>query len=345
MFQLFLALASVACMLLHSFAFGGCCGGRCCQSVDVEVGWRRDNLKWKAEDLRSSCVKGKVNDRFDFDNINSYTLSGQAKWVGSSYYVRCSAEYGLTDKGDAHQKFNIRSPELIHDICLSRSDPIKRRSEVYDFDGALGYPFLFFCNRLSVIPLVGFSFHRQYLRIKHEDHYSSYCCSFPQNCCNFFHCHSSDSFFVEDENRFVGNPSKNPFSSCSPSSGIASHLGLCNPHRTDSYRFTWYGIYLGADISLALDNCWTLFWDTEFHFYDNCDRKRKTYTGIHFIDNYSKKGRAYGFNNIVGFNYHLCNCWYTTASVEIDWWNTFNSKHDSVNWQKIGAKIGLIYSF
>ena len=110
------------------------------------------------------------------------------------------------------------------------------------------------------------------------------------------------------------------------------------------YRFTWYGFYVGADIAYALDNCWTLFWDTEFHFLDNCHRKRKSWTGVFFVDRYHKKGFAYGFNNIVGFNYYIANNWYTTLSVDYSWWKA-HSDHDQLYWKKVGVKIGFIYAF
>lgn len=343
MFRALIAFTTLTCALTMSSLFAGC-GGPCCYSADVEIGWRRDSLDWKTDRLRSSYVSGKVDDRILFKDINSYTISGQFRWVAADYYVRLSAQYGLTDKGRAHERFNIKSPYLYHPLEIETSDPIKRRSEVYDFDIAVGYPFAFCCCRLTVIPLIGFSYHRQHLRVK-EPEESSSCCfsSYSMNTCEFFQCHSSSSFFVESSNPFVSDPSSNPFDSPS-SSPIASELGLSNPHRTDNYRFTWYGFYLGADMAYALDSCWTIFWNTELHFLDNCHRKRKSWTGVYFVDDYHEKGFAYGFNNIIGINYYIANCWYTTLSVDFDWWKA-HSKHDDLHWKKVGAKIGFAYSF
>lgn len=343
MLRLFIALAALASSLIFSPLFAGC-GGCCCQSLDVELGWRRDNLKWKTDRLQSSYVSGNVDDRIFFKDINSYTISGQAKWVSSDFYIRASAQYGLTDKGRARERFNLRSSYVFSPVDVDTNDPIKRRSEVYDFDAAVGYPFAFCCCRLSVVPLIGFSYHRQHLRVKQPDESSS-CCfsSSSMNTCEFFQCHSSSSFFVESRNPFIHDPSSNPFSSPSDPE-IASKLGLSNPHRTDTYRFTWYGFYLGADIAYALDSCWTLFWDTEFHFLDNCHRKRKSWTGVYFVDDYHKKGFAYGFINVVGANFNICNCWYGTLSVDYDWWKA-HSKRDELRWKKVGAKIGIAYAF
>lgn len=320
------------------------CTSTCCQTFDVEVGWRRDSLDWKLKDLESSYVSGEVDDHILFKDINSYTINGQAKWVSSDYYIRISAEYGWTYKGRAHEHFKMDSPLLFGPVHVETSDPIKRNSEVYDFDGAVGYPLEFFNCRLFVIPLVGFSFHRQHLRVKLPDESSS--SSYPSYFCSssaFFSEHSSSSFFVSPDNSIIGFHSSDPFSS-QTDPNIASALGLSNPHRTDTYRFTWYGFYLGADMTYALDGCWTLFWDTEFHFLDNCHRKRKSWTGVYFVDDYHEKGFAYGFNNSVGVNFYMCNCWYGTASVDFNWWKG-HSHHDELHWKKVGAKIGLIYAF
>lgn len=342
MFKSLVTLTTLLCLSSASPAFAFCdsiasffscdssCSGSSCRSADIEIGWRRDHLKWKLSDLHSSHGCGKAKENILFKDINSYTISGQVKWVSSAYYVRLSGEYGLSDKGRAHEHFKIDSPLLCDSISVDTSNPIKRRSEVYDFDGAVGYPFTFFNCRLSVIPLIGFSFHRQHLRVKTPD------------SCDSYGSYSSH-FGVANDNAFIGFNRNDPFASSSDAN-IAQALGLRNPHGTDSYRFTWYGFYLGADTAFALDTCWTLFWNTEFNFFDNCHRKRKSWTGVYFVDDYHEKGSAYGFNNVVGVNYSICNDWYGTLSVDFNWWKA-HSKHDTLEWKKVGAKIGLAYAF
>lgn len=322
------------------------CSCTCCQSLEIAAGWRRDNLDWKTTDMHSNYISANVDDHLIFKDINSYTISAQTKWVSSAYYVRLSGEYGWTDKGRAHEHFKIKSPYLYGPVGVETSDPIKRRSEVYDFDGAVGYP-LAFCNcRLSIIPLIGFSFHRQHLRVKtgeHSDSYDSYGSYGSYGLRRRDSSDYSSSFTISDSNPLVGFPSSNPFSSASDPN-IASELGLSNPHETNNYRFTWYGFYLGADMAYAADSCWTIFWDTEIHFLNNCHRKRESWTGVYFVDDYHEKGYAYGFNNFVGVNCHICSCWYGTMVVDFDWWKA-DSKHDTLHWKKVGAKIGLIGQF
>ena len=287
---------TLVCTFVSSLLIAGCGDDPCCSSVDCSVGWRRDHLDWKARRLDSSYVSGRANSRIHFKDIDSYTLSAKARWAGTAYYIRCSAEYGLTDKGRARERFNIHSPYLYYPISVDTSDRIKRRSEVYDFDGAVGYPFVFCDCRLNIVPLIGFSFHRQHLRVKDDHEFSCYSscssssssdcgccsssdsssCSHHSSCSEFFDYHSSDSFFVSSSNPFRDSPSSDPFEKPSSDPNIASALGLGTQHRTSNYRFTWYGFYLGTDIAYALDPCWTLYTELEFHFLDRCHRKRKS---------------------------------------------------------------------
>lgn len=351
----YLPLLSAASTLFSLSLFGGCCQTTCCQSIDVEVGWRRDQIDWKVNDLHSHYVKANVDDKIDFKDINSTTISANAKWISTDFYIRCSADYGWVDKGRAHENFHISSPYLYdYSERVHTSNRIKRWSEVYDFDAAVGYPFSFCCCRLSIIPLIGFSYHRQHLRVKQQVDYSSHVSSsnpyyydsyyYPDlSYSNFFDYYSSSDFYIDSYNAFYSDRFINPFDASSDST-IAYALGMRNPHKTSTYRLTWYGFYLGADMAYALDECWTLYWDTEFHFLDNCHRKRKSWTGVSILDEYHHKGEAYGFNNVIGATCYLANNWYTVLSVDYDWWKA-SSKHDTIHWQKVEAKIGLAYAF
>lgn len=345
MFKSLVALTTLMGILISTTLLA-----ECCQSAEVAIGWRRDDLEWKTRHLDSSYIPGHANSRIHFKDIDLYTISGKVKWVDSEYYIRLSGEYGLSNKGRAHELFQIKSPWLYHPLEVKTNDRIKRESEVYDLDAAVGYPFTFLNCRLSVIPLIGFSFHRQHLRVKAEEEESYYSSSSASNYSDlsyseFFSYHSSSSFYVDYSNPFIHSTSSDPFSSRSDPN-IAHSLGLKNPHHTSTYRFTWYGFYLGADIAYALDSCWTLFTELEGHFLNNCHRKRKSWTGVYFVDDYHEKGWAYGFNTVVGLTYYIANCWYSTLAVDFKWWKAHShSKHDELHWQSVGVKIGVGYMF
>lgn len=359
MFKSLIAFTTLICIITSFSLLADCC---CCQSADVSVGWRRDSLDWETSRLHSSYIDGRAKSDILFKDINSYTISGTAKWAGTFFYVRLSGEYGLTDKGRAHERFRINSPYYLYDpIEVHTNDKIKRRSEVYDFNGAVGYPLSFCCCRFSAIPLIGFSFHRQHLRVKgdkrcchsshssssssdsYSDYSSSSSCSFCSSYCDFCSSSSSSSFCVCSSNPFISSQCSNPFSSRSDPN-IAHDLGLCTRHRTSNYRFTWYGFYIGADLAYALDSCWTLFSELEYHFLDRCHRKRKSWTGVDFVDDYHKSGWAHGFNGVVGVTYAFSTCWYTTLGVDFRWWKA-DSRHDDLEWKMVGAKIGVGYMF
>lgn len=318
----------------------------CYQSLEFDVGWRRDYLDWDITDLRSSYFHGHSDSHIKFKSIDSYTLTAKAKWYDASYYIRASAEYGLSATGKAREHFYINSPDLFYPIFVdTHNNPVKRRSEVYDFNGAIGYPFSFCCCRLVVIPLIGFSYHRQHLRVKSPDNYLSCCYSDSSgNPCDSS-C-SSSSFSVKSSNPFYYYESSNPFSSSSYEKyhDIPYELGLSNCHRTSRYLFTWYGFYLGADIAYTLDKCWTIYTELEGHFLDHCHRQRKSWTGVSSVDDYKHKSGAYGFNGIVGIYYNMTTCWYTDLLVEYKWWKS-DSKDDDLHWDTVGVKLGVGYTF
>lgn len=328
-------IAFTACFLTALSSF--CLAESCSQSVEFGVGWRRDNLNWKLKNLESSYISADVDSHLRFKDLDMYTVYGKAKWIGEAFYVRLSADYGLTDKGRAKERFHIDSPYFYDDITVFTSDPVKRRSEVYDFDGAVGYPFVFNNCCLNIIPLIGFSFHRQHLRVKSKED----CSSCSSSYFSIDSSSSSSSSYSTDP--FAYTVSSNPFSSPSDPR-IASSIGLSTDRETSSYRFTWYGFYLGTDIAYALDSCWTLYGEFEGHFLNRCHRKRDSITGVYFVDDYHHEGWAYGFNVNIGTTVSMSNCWYATFSIDYKWWKGHSSR-DELHWQSVGANAALAYSF
>lgn len=336
------------------FVEAGCCGGcfgDCNQMVDIGIGWRRDSLNWKLEDIHTSCINARVDSHLDFHKIDMYTAHARTKWVGEAFYIRLSAEYGWTEKGRKDEFFKINTP-ILEKRCVSvhTDNPVKRRSEVYDFTGAIGYPFVFFCHRLNVYPLIGFSYHRQRLRTKDKDHSS--CQSFVVRSSDYFddsYLSSTDCLCFDTSLSSLSTCSfesslYNPFSCSSSDPNIASALGLIPLHRTSGYRFTWYGFFLGVDLAYALDPCWTIYTELEWHLLDNCHRKRDSKTGVDFVDNYHHKGWANGFNGSLGVLWVLGSCWYANAVVDFKWWHA-DAHHDKLTWKSVGTNIGLSYLF
>jgi hypothetical protein len=306
-----------------------------CQSLEFAVGWRRDTLKWKVKDIESSyCSCMNADSTIRFNDIDMYTLSGKLRWVGRNYYIRLSGMYALSDKGRAKQHFNIEDSSLFYydSVSVETNNHIKRRSEFYDFDLAIGYPLDFCCCRLIVIPIIGFSYDRQRINVREKHHHSS--------------SSSSSSYFsVESSsNPFRSCESSNPLSCSSSTKNIASELGLSNDKESANYRFSWYGPLAGLDIAYALDECWTLFTELEGHFLNNLHRKRKSWTGVSIVDDYHHKGWAYGYDALVGTTYMIQGNWYSTISAQYKWWKG-HSKHDELHWKSVNVNISVGYIF
>lgn len=358
MFKILMTLGLSIFTLTPSFNFASTtacgCFGDCCTSAEIGIGWRRDSLDWDVDHLHQhsySCYfDGSASSHIEFDDIDMYTAYAKIKWIGEAYTIRLSAQYGTTEKGRAEENFKFHSDLIGETVRVHTDDPIKRRSEVYDFNGAVGYPFILYHQRLNITPLIGFSFHRQHLRVK-QDEYSSH--SFVVDSYNPFSFYDYSSYY-SSSNYFSGSYSSdssdlnpyfiyNPFSDCSDPT-IASALGLSAFHHTNTYRFTWYGFYLGVDLAYALDPCWTIFTELEWHFYDNCHRKRKSNTGVYFVDRYHHKHWAQGFNGSVGAVWLLGTCWYATATVDFKYWSSHDHR-DNLRWKSVGTNLALGYIF
>jgi len=339
-------------ILLWTISFFTQLSATCIQSADIQVGWRRDDLDWNVRNLDSSYISATGKSRIRFKDMESYTVSGKLRWVGSEYYIRLSAEYGLSFKGNAKERFKLYSSLFdSYDVTVFTNNGMRRDNEVYDFNGAVGYPFAFYCNRLAVIPMLGFSYHRQRILVKQPGYESSsYYTSCPSSYSDYSSFWSDNSQFFpksysDSSNPFDRSFSANPFRSSS-SSTIASALGLRNYRRTQNYRFTWYGFYLGLDVAYALDSCWTLFGEFEGHFANRCHRKRKSWTGVYFIDRFHNKGWAWGLNAIVGTTYSLSNDWYTIITVDYKWRQSHtHHERDRLYWNSVGIKWGLGYMY
>lgn len=325
-------------------------GAECQQRVEIAAGWRGDQLSWKGRHLSESGLPGCASSSLHFDDLNSYTISAQASWIDVAYYVRLSAEYGSTDKGRLKEHFEFESNAYLDSaLDMHTSHPVKRRSEVYDFDGAVGYPLSFFCCRLSVIPLIGFSFHRQHLRVKIERDRSSpfYVSSAsPLFSSSYgyrkrYYDEGYDGYYYYPYLSSLSDPF---FSDDDYYSDIAEALGLSAPHHTSTYRFTWYGFYVGADLSYALDGCWTLYSELECHLFDRCHGKRKSWTGIEYVDRHHEKTWAYGITGVIGATYTLSSCWYGTLETELKWWQSYG-EGDHFRWLSAEARAGLGYAF
>lgn len=333
MFKRLMTCVSLIMVSVSSLSFADCI-----QSIEFGLGWRRDDLRWRIHCLEGSYVDAIASSNIHYKDVNYYTAHAKARWADTAYYIRLSADYGTTYKGWAEEHFKIDSSLIGGCLGTEVNSRIKRRSEAYDFSGAVGYPFLFLDDCLMFVPVVGLSFHRQRLRVKEKED----SCSFYSE----FSLSSSNPFFPTSTPILSSSSSEfDPFSDSSPST-IASLIGFSPRKRTSNYRFSWYGPYVGVDMAYALDYCWTIFTELEFHFLDRCHRKRESYTAIDFIDDFHHRTWAMGFNGSFGTTFSMNNCWFSTLAVDYKYWRTNEGhKPDSVRWFSAGINMTLGYIF
>jgi hypothetical protein len=349
MFMRLVKLATVILTSLTSLSFAGCGGYTCVQSLDVGFGWRRDNLKWHVSDMQDSYQSALASSKFNFKDLEMYTVNAKAHWAGSEYYIRLSGDYGSSIKGRCHQEFIISSPILDGTLSTFVSNHVKRRSEFYDVTGAVGYPFMSCDNCLMVVPIIGFSFHRQRIRVKEEKD-NSFGSDFSLDSSNPFFSSSgipapsSESISnLGSSGDFDSNYFFDPFYSDSPSN-VAELIGFSPKNHTSSYRYTWFGPFVGVDIAYGLDDRWTIFTELEYHFQDRAHCKRNSLTAVDFVDDYHSERYAYGFNGSFGTTWDMGSCWYATIAVDFKWWKS-NGHHDTLEWYSVGSNISLGYMY
>lgn len=315
MIQYFIALAGLLLCLPSVISSSIDCRGCGNQSLEIGGGWRRDNSTWKVRDLRGSS-SGSVlgidnsNSRLEFEDVEMYTVNGRARFVSDAYYIRLEADYGWTDKGRAEEHLNVS--DSLYSYFASLNNAVKRRSEVYDFSAAFGYPIMPPCyRRLEFAPLVGFSFHRQQYRVKNELR--------------------PDQILPLELEELSRCPSSLSFNSCGDLVYLSHH------------RFTWYGPFVGFDFAFALNCDWSLWAEMEYH-YGRCNRKRSSEVGVHALDHYHFTDYAHGFNGTIGTNILFCDDWF--GGLYVDWKSWVSADHDdSLDWKSIGATATIGYIF
>lgn len=314
----FLALATLLSTLTSTSL-----SAECCQSYELGIGWRRDDIHWKSQQ-KNNCVCYEANSDLKFRNVQSYLLDAKAKFCDEAYYIRLDGDFGWTMKGRCDEKVNVESPYIsVTDVL---NNHVRRQSETMDFSGAAGYPITFDilgCNSY-VVPLVGFSWHRQRLRV-HDDRVllQEFSSSYDPCCSSSF---SSSSFYCSSDDCYSPD-SSNP-------------LGL-HPHSNKSqYRFTWYGPFIGMDGAYAFDDTWTVFGSANYHFLTRAHAKRDSNLGMNFIDREHRQSYGYGFTGEFGTTLYYGIQWYSTLNVDFRWFKSTH-KHDELNWSGIGFTINL----
>lgn len=123
-------------------------------------GYRTDKLNWNI----SVCCP-KALSELSWKNLKTYQLTGGGRTLWkNSIYMRGSLSYGWTRDGDTRDSdYRLENSGAVETI---RSNSKADDGSTLDASIGLGYPFTFKSERLKIIPLLGYSYHKQKLTRK-----------------------------------------------------------------------------------------------------------------------------------------------------------------------------------
>lgn len=131
--------------------------------VDVNLGHRRDSLRWNIASDNSGTAVPNVLSELTWKEVSSIQLSMAFRaTTANGLDMRLSGEYGEIYDGknqDSDYAGDHRTFEF------SRSNNETEGDNVWDISGAIGYRFEFPEDRFSFATLIGYSRHAQNLRI------------------------------------------------------------------------------------------------------------------------------------------------------------------------------------
>lgn len=310
------AIAAVTVISVSGIAFADA------QGIQVGLGYRQDSLKWKAHD--HGVLNPRVDSHLHFKDLEILTLGAKYKGLlGCSVYTRANFDYGWVLDGRVREKVSIEDRESAgrfrHQGLFVEGDyatiffhnKIKHSSYVWDLNLGIGTPMDFcLCEDVKFAPMVGFSYDRHHLKAGNR---------------NNIRIEESDSEEI--------------FSLASDSSRSGCHKGS----NGGTFSTSFWGPWLGFDISYNNPGCWNLFGEFELHF-GRAERERTSHSGSHFLDGYDATKNFWGPTFRVGGNYMFCDCYYLEGTLSYLYWQSYGCR-DQLYWSSASVRVDLGYMF
>lgn len=295
-------------------------------SAEVEAtfslnnGYRVDHLDWNiAGDIGGNNPN--IISELTWSDINIYQIKADGKAiVAKMFYLRSSLGYGLIDQGknqDSDFDFDNRTHEF------SRSNNSADIGNVMDASVGVGYQFRPELGRfgLRITPLVGYSFHKQNLKIT-----------------------NGNQTISEPSIRFgITPPAVGPFS------GLDS-----------SYDAKWKGPWTGIDLSFEWWRKFSFFASFEYHWADyEAEADWNLRSDFAHPKSFEHNAAGKGILVSIGGNYSFTKQWLINASVDFQDWSTQAGTHETffakgttgvtrlneVNWGSYASMLGITYRF
>lgn len=284
---------------------------------EIGLGYRQDSILWKMED------HGEVNPRVEsdlhFKDLEIVVLGARFKgMLGCNIYTRTSFDYGWVVDGSMREELQIvnrhGTSHFDHNGVFTDGRYTKAvvhnresgNSYVWDFNIAFGMPYQCGCEGLQIAPMLGFSYDRQQIKV-----------------------HNRERIFANLDHHFA-------------SIETGEHTDKkCKSRNT--YKASWWGPWLGFDLSYISDNCWTFFGEFEVHI-GRIERERHSSVGVPFFDRYDRTKCFWGTTTKLGANYILCDNVYVEGAISYLHW-TSTSHRDDLYWSSGSVRFDVGYMF
>lgn len=287
-------------------------------SLEIGVGYRRDDFKWETHAKTWESSSGgdvlpvNLRSELKWKNLDIWQIEAMGKYVTcDNIYLRGYADYGWITHGrntdtdfasagsfsgsecGCDDNANFTTSSFCEELACSKS---RTKGHVYDVSFGLGYQFRMCDDTFAISPLIGYSWHGQHLELKHDNQSSEFC-----DACNDCNDSYSSSYYS--------------YSDYSSSSCSRLH---------SKYRARWNGPWLGFDLDYKFLCDWSVFASYEYHwacYHASADWNLRT----DLIDGFHHRAkRADGQVATLGVNWDMCDCW--TVSL-IGRWQYWRARH------------------
>jgi len=288
-------------------------------SLEIGVGYRQDNIKWKRESSNgsssyssdcssSSKDSGKIKSDLKWKDLNIWVIEGRGKYITcDNIYLRGAVDYGWITSGKIKHSLEVDGECESFDNYFSNGDKHRVKGNVWDAKLALGYQFKWCDEALSLSPVVGYSWHGTELRNGKHDDYNYGSSSYSDSCS---YSSSSDS-----------------------SSEYSSYSSSCDKHKIHQ---RWVGPFIGIDLDYRVCCDWNLFLSYEYHWADYHAKERHSELFFDHLFNgnccfedstiriHGKNGSGNVLN--MGVQWDLCDCWTVGLRGEFQWWEVSDAR-------------------
>lgn len=284
-------------------------------------GTRRDDLEWS---IAGNGIN--VLSKLSWSDVESYQISiGNHTQLENNIQIRGQLNYAVIMDGkvrDSDYGSNGAADEW------SRSISESNRDQHWDISAGGGYAFFFFDNRLALSPMLGFSYHKQNLRIQNGRQVLS---------------------------------ETNPFGGSNPPA-----VGPLSNRLDSSYNARWAGPWVGCDLRYKpkmhppVYHAMELRLSLELHWADYYGEGNWNLRGdLQHPKSFEHEADGFGINITAQWLIHLADQWNITISANHQDWSTgtgtdrkflssggsLTTRLNEVTWNSTSFMMGAVYHF